>query len=139
MCHLGPHTPKLQNQLTHLGFGCHHRSKRALGAITGDVAGQPGTNVGGGSWPCNKCAETPHLSIPLSFQSPLPLRIHLLWRGRGGHCGGDEVGGYRRSPAIGGDWTYIGWRGVEGLGGHLNLAKTVVAAVEDGGEIATAW
>ena len=37
----------------------------------------------GGSWPCNKCAETPHLSIPLSFQSPLPLRIHLLRRGRG--------------------------------------------------------
>jgi len=28
---------------------------------------------------------------------------------------------------------------VEGLGGHLNLAKTVAAAVEDGGEIATAW
>ena len=111
----------------------------ALGAITGDVAGQPGTNVGGGSWPCNKCAETPHLSIPLSFQSPLPLRIHLLRRGRGGHCGGDEVGGYCRSPAIGGDWTDIGWRGVEGLGGHLNLAKTVAAAVEDGGEIATAW
>jgi len=93
----------------------------------------------GSSWPCNKCAETPHLSIPLSFQSPLPLRIHLLRRGRGGHCGGDEVGGYCRSPAIGGDWTDIGWRGVEGLGGHLNLAKTVAVAVEDGGEIATAW
>jgi len=53
--------------------------------------------------------------------------------------GGDEVGGYCRSSAIDGDWTDIGWRGVEGLGGHLNLAKTVAAAVEDGGEIATAW
>ena len=75
----------------------------------------------------------PHLSIPLSFQSPLPLRIHLLQKGRGGHCGGAEVG-------VGDRWRLDRHRlpRSRGLREHLNLAAAVAAAVEDGGKIVTA-